>query len=194
MPLWHILHGSLSQCGQLSPSLLQSKHKKIFNVNLKFHTVLYLVRRSLLGIKHFCLCFTISAFREEDSPCFYNSVIIYIILSLDYALNFIPWKCKMAWVVAHLRTQCKLCVYPLFTQISRDARWLFFSNCNVAQLFNSSSLPRWTKRKNFAWLLSNILFPFISKLTSYYCVFSPEAWKVLCLEECALNFNKLKLL
>lgn len=66
----------------------------------------------------FCFCFTASTFRKESSPWFHNSGIIYIVSAFDYALNFIPWNCNTLWVVSHLITKCKSCLYS-FVQIDK---------------------------------------------------------------------------
>ena len=68
--------------------------------------------------------FTISPFKKEDTPWFYNSCIFY--------MSFILWLCpklyilNMAWIISYLRTKHKLCVFSICSDIQRSKVVVFF--------------------------------------------------------------------
>ena len=70
------------------------------------------------------LLFTISPFKKEDTPWFYNSCIFY--------MSFILWLCpklyilNMAWIISYLRTKHKLCVFSICSDIQRSKVVVFF--------------------------------------------------------------------
>lgn len=102
-----------------------------------FFPLLCQSQRGAFRVSSSFFCFSTPAFRKEANLWFHSSGIIYIILSFDYALNFIPWNCNMAWVLSHLRAKYKSYVYSLFTGTQRSkvvllSLLLFY--CNTAQM------------------------------------------------------------
>lgn len=110
--------------------------KPLFQWRPFFFPLLCHSQRGAFGVSSSFFCFSTPAFRKEANPWFHNSGIIYIILSFDYALNFITWKCNMAWVLSHLRPKCNLYLYSLFTDTQRGSvvLLLLLFYCNTAQM------------------------------------------------------------